>query len=43
MINYPWDDSPGAVEGEKAECPDDDVFGVISSIYANNHPFMWTG
>ena len=43
MINYPWDDSPGAVEGEKAECPDDDVFGVISSVYANNHPFMWTG
>ena len=43
MINYPWDDSPQAVEGEKSVCPDDDVFSQISAIYANNHPFMWTG
>jgi len=43
MINYPWDDSPEAVEGKKAECPDDDVFSALSSTYANNHPFMWTG
>ena len=43
MINYPWDDSPQAKEGEKSVCPDDDVFSEISAIYANNHPFMWTG
>ena len=43
MINYPWDDCPQAVEGEKSCCPDHDVFSQISSIYANNHPFMWTG
>ena len=43
MINYPWDDSPDAVEGETAECSDNDVFSLLSSIYANNHPFMWTG
>ena len=43
MINYPWDDSPNAVEGEKAECGDNDVFSHLSSTYANNHPFMWTG
>ena len=43
MINYPWDDSPLAVEGEKAICPDDDVFGELSALYADNHSFMWTG
>ena len=43
MINYPWDDSPAAVEGEKAICPDDDVFSELSSLYAENHAFMWTG
>jgi len=43
MINYPWDDSPVAVEGEKALCPDDDVFSELSALYADNHPFMWTG
>ena len=34
---------PQAVEGQKSTCPDDDVFSEISAIYANNHPFMWTG
>jgi len=43
MINYPWDDSPAAVEGEKAICPDDDVFSELAALYADNHPFMWTG
>jgi len=43
MINYPWDDSPVAVEGEKAICPDDDVFSELSALYADNHAFMWTG
>jgi len=43
MINYPWDDSPAAVEGEKAVCPDDDVFSELAALYADNHPFMWTG
>ena len=43
MINYPWDDSPAAVEGEKAICPDDDVFSELSSLYAENHAFMWSG
>jgi len=43
MINYPWDDSPAAVEGEKALCPDDDVFSELAALYADNHPFMWTG
>jgi len=43
MINYPWDDSPDAVEGEKAICPDDDIFSELAALYANNHPFMWTG
>jgi len=43
MINYPWDDSPLAVEGEKAVCPDDDVFSQLSALYADNHAFMWTG
>ncbi|XP_023348147.1 carboxypeptidase D isoform X2 [Eurytemora carolleeae] len=43
LVNYPWDDSPAAVEGEKACCPDDAVFSKLSQLYANNHPFMWTG
>lgn len=43
MINYPWDDSPEATEGQPATCPDNDVFSALSSLYANNHPFMWTG
>ena len=43
LINYPWDDSPSAVEGEKDVCPDDDVFSELSTIYADNRPFMWTG
>ena len=43
LINYPWDDSPSAVEGEQDLCPDDDVFSELSTIYAENHPFMWTG
>jgi len=43
MINYPWDDSPAAVEGEKAICPDDDVFSELAALYSDNHPFMWTG
>ena len=43
LINYPWDDCPGAKEGEKAPCPDDDVFKCLASHYADNHPFMWTG
>jgi len=43
LVNYPWDDSPAAVEGEKAICPDDQMFSRLSSLYANNHPFMWTG
>ena len=43
MINYPWDDSPSAVEGEKAICPDDDVFSELAALYADNHAFMWTG
>ena len=43
MINYPWDDSPVTVEGEKAICPDDDVFSELSSLYAENHAFMWSG
>ena len=43
MINYPWDDSPDAEEGEECVCPDDDVFKHLASLYAENHPFMWTG
>ena len=43
LINYPWDDCPGAQEGEQAPCPDDDVFKCLASLYADNHPFMWTG
>ena len=43
LINYPWDDSPTAVEGEKSLCCDDDVFKHLSMLYAENHPFMWTG
>ena len=43
MINYPWDDSPEATEGQPATCSDNDVFSALSSLYANNHPFMWTG
>ena len=43
MINYPWDDSPDAVEGESCLCPDDDVFRHLAATYADNHPFMWTG
>ena len=38
-----WDDCPDAVEGERAFCPDDDLFSRIAGIYADNHPFMWTG
>ena len=43
MINYPWDDSPDAEEGEECVCPDDDVFKHLAALYADNHPFMWTG
>lgn len=43
LINYPWDDSPSAREGEKSVCSDDDVFKNLASVYADNHPFMWTG
>ena len=43
LINYPWDDGPGAREGERAPCPDDDVFKCLASLYADNHTFMWTG
>ena len=43
LINYPWDDCPGALEGEKAPCSDDDVFKYLASLYADYHPFMWTG
>ena len=43
LINYPWDDAPDAVEGERSVCGDDDVFKHVSSLYADNHPFMWTG
>ena len=43
MINYPWDDSPDAVEGEKCVCSDDDVFRHLAALYAENHPYMWTG
>ena len=37
------DDSPDAVEGEKCVCSDDDVFRHLAALYADNHPFMWTG
>ena len=43
MINYPWDDSPDAVEGEKCVCSDDEVFRHLAALYAENHPYMWTG
>ena len=43
MMNYPWDDSPDAVEGECSVCPDDDVFRHLAALYADHHPFMWTG
>ena len=43
LINYPWDDSPTAVEGEKSLCCDDDIFKYLSTLYAENHPYMWTG
>lgn len=43
MMNYPWDDAPDAVEGEVSLCPDDDVFRELAALYADNHPFMWTG
>ena len=43
LINYPWDDSPGAVEGEKSLCSDDDVFKPLACLYSDHHAFMWTG
>ena len=43
LVNYPWDDSPTAVEGEKSVCCDDDVFKHLARLYAEHHTFMWTG
>ena len=43
LINYPWDDSPSAVEGQKSVCGDDDVFQHLASLYSDHHAFMWTG
>lgn len=43
VVNYPWDDSPQAVEGEKALCADDGVFSELSQLYAQKHTYMWTG
>jgi len=43
MVNYPWDDSPTAEEGQPAVCPDDAVFSELAALYAEWHTFMWTG
>jgi len=43
MVNYPWDDSPTAEEGQAAVCPDDAVFSELSQLYSEWHTFMWTG